>query len=397
MKTPRLAVMAIACLVAYVPLHSQNTAAKAESINAIVTNSSTDSIQYVERLAAYLFHEKINSYRATRQLPALAWDDTLWLASRNHSQWMSVNDKLSHDQESGTQLFTGKSPGDRYAFASNNAGKAKWCGENALYNYSAYSTGTAALAEHIAQYALQQWQESPGHNANMLASEAAVEGTAFIIVNERVWATSLFARQPAAKGYAPTAFAKPVTDKFSTTAPDTPVIAYNTTVGKPAKKETTFQMEKSIETALKDNYYSAAAPEKSLKSAATKHASYMSLHNTSDSEERKGKSRFTGTTPKKRVKKANRVGEFFKGIRTRVVELTFKKNYAVNTFTSDMAIADAKNKFNKDRTATGEVRGYGMEVKVKKLKDEYAVFIVVLERRLKSDEDNGTAEADFDE
>ncbi len=155
-------------------------------------------------------------------------------------------------------------------------------------------------------------------------------------------------------------------------------------------------MEKSIRTTITDGLYKEVDTEKSLNQAAKSHASYMSLHKTSSSEEKKGKSRFTGKTPQKRVRKASHGMEFFKRFRTRVLELTFTKTYPASTFTPEQAASDATTKFNKDRKATGEVKGVGMDVKVKKLKNEYAVYVVVLERRLKGDEDKDTADADFD-
>src|ERR1044071_5443656 len=113
MNIRRFAVAAIAVLLAYAPLHSQSKPSKAEAISSIVKSSESDSIQYIERMAAYLFHQKINSYRAAKQLNTLAWDDTLWLAARNHTQWMNTNSKLSHEENSNSTGFTGKSPGDR--------------------------------------------------------------------------------------------------------------------------------------------------------------------------------------------------------------------------------------------------------------------------------------------
>jgi uncharacterized protein YkwD len=386
MNTPRFAVLALACLLSTVSLFSQTKTQKSNALKTVIGTAETDSVQYIERLAAYLFHNKINEYRAAKQLPTLAWDDTLWLASRNHSLWMQANAKLSHDEQTGTKLFTGKSPGDRYTYASAGNGKAAWCGENALYNYSA-DPGTAnQVAETIAQYSLAQWQASPGHNENMLYENAFVEGTAFILDGQQVWATSLFARKPFNSAYEPIAIARPMSDKFNTAAPlPGHSVAVNTPAApaKPVKKQTTSQMEKSIRTSLLDGMYAGVQSEKALNNAAKSHLTYLSLHKTTGSEEKKGKSRFTGATPQKRVRKASHGMGFFKSLRTRVQELTFTKTYAVDQFDAATVSVEATNQFNTDRDASGNIRSMGMAVQIRKDKTNYKVHIVVLERRSK--------------
>lgn len=394
MNTPRFAVLALACLLSTVSLFSQAKAQKSDALNSVISTAETDSVQYIERLAAYLFHNKINAYRAAKQLPELAWDDTLWLASRNHSLWMQANAKLSHDEQTGTKLFTGKSPGDRYNYASAGNGKAAWCGENALYNYSA-DPGTAnQIAERIAQYSLAQWQASPGHNENMLYENAFVEGTAFILDGEQVWATSLFARKPFNAAYAPIAIAQPRTDRFNHGNAPSPghTVAVNTPSAptKPVKKQSTSQMEKSIRTSLLDGMYAGVQSEKALNNAAKSHLTYMSLHKTTGSEEVKGKSRFTGATPKKRVRKASHGMGFFRSLRTRIQELTFTKTYPVDQFDVTTVSVEATNQFSADRDASGNIRSMGMAVQIRKDKTNYKVHIVVLERRSKGNKSGGT-------
>lgn len=390
MKTPRYALAAIAVLFACAPLFSQSKPAKADAINSIVNSSGSDSTQYIERMAAYLFHQKINEYRSAKQLNTLVWDDTLWLAARNHTQWMNTNAKLSHEETTNSTGFTGKSPGDRYAYVSSDNGKAQWCGENALYNYSAVGLTANQIAEKIAQYSLEQWEASPGHNANMLAEAAYLEGTAFIINNEQVWATSLFARKPFTNAYEAIAFAQPVTTRFGSGSfgsndKSPTLVVNNSNSNAPSKKLSPYQMEKNIQTAILNGMYTDVDDEKSLGEAAKEHASYMSLHKTTGDKEQKGKSRFTGKTPQKRVRKANHGLEFFKRMRTIVSELTFTKTYSADSFTPEQASTDAQEQFTKDRETRGEVKSVGMSVKVKKTKLDYSVYVVVLERRTKKD------------
>lgn len=400
MKTARFLLVGLLSLVAFVPLQAQSKPSKVDALSSIVSVSGTDSIQYIERLAAYLFHQKLNSYRVAEGLNAVLWDDSLWLACRNHTQWMNVNNQLSHDEKTGTTGFSGVSPGDRYSFATSDKGKSAWCGENALYNYSAHGSNVADIAERVAQSSFEQWQASPGHNANMLYENAYVEGTAFIINHDQVWATSLFARKPFTDAYAPMAFAKPVTDKFreGPVTPNNTTVANNTTAPS-GKKQSTSQLEKSIRESLTNGIYLDVDTDKGLASAAKNHLAYMSLHKTTGVKEEKGKNRYTGKTTKKRVFKASHGTEFFKRMRTSVQEMTFKKVYDANTFNASMAVADATAEFDKKRTLNTELKSVGMAVQIRKVKTEYTVHIVVLERRMKEkgEKDGGTAETTLED
>ena len=400
MKTARFLLAGLLSMVAFLPLQAQSRPSKVDALNSIVSNSSTDSIQYIERLAAYLFHQKLNAYRVAEGFKATLWDDSLWLACRNHSQWMNVNNQLTHDEKTGTTAFSGKSPGDRYSFATSDNGKSQWCGENALYNYSATGDNVSEIAERVAQASFEQWQASPGHNANMLYENAYVEGTAFIINHDQVWATSLFARKPFTDAYVPMAFAQPVSEKFKggPVTPNNNTVVNNTTAPS-GKKLSTSQMEKSIRESLTNGIYLDVDNEKGLTTAAKNHLTYMSLHKTIGSKEEKSKSRYTGKTAKKRVMKATHGAEFFRRMRTRVQELTFKKVYDANTFDASMAVADATAEFNTKRELKTELKSVGMAVQIRKVKTEYTVYIVVLERRMKekSEKDGGTAETTLED
>lgn len=400
MKTPRIIIVGLLSLTAFIPLNAQNKPAKVETLNTIVKTSETDSLQYIERLAAYLFHQKLNSYRVAEGLNAVLWDDSLWLACRNHTQWMNTNNQLSHDEKSGTSGFSGTSPGDRYSYVTSDKGKSAWCGENALYNYSANGSNVADIAERVAQSSFEQWQASPGHNANMLYENMYVEGTAFIINHDQVWATSLFARKPFTDSYAPMAFAKPMSDKFKDgpVTPNNNTVANNTTAPT-GKKQTTSQMEKSIRESLTNGIYLDVDTDKGLASAAKNHLAYMTLHKTVGVKEEKGKSRFTGKTTKKRVMKASHGTELFKRMRTCVQEMTFKKVYDSNTFDASMAVADATAEFDKKRTLNTDLKSVGMSVQIRKVKTEFTVYIVVLERRMKEkgEKDGGTAETTLED
>jgi uncharacterized protein YkwD len=176
-------------------LHAQS--AKNNQLKGILENIPSDSIQKTERLASILFHDKINAYRFENHLTALAWDDTLWLTASNHNAWMVANNRVEHLETSGTKLFTGVTPGDRYDFATKGKGRCMWSGENVLNEYDAPFPTLVQNAEHIAEKAFGLWKNSPEHNENMLNESSRVHAVAFSIQpNGCVWATDLFAQQP---------------------------------------------------------------------------------------------------------------------------------------------------------------------------------------------------------
>ncbi len=159
----------------------------------LINTSKSDSIASIERLSAIEFHKLLNTYRLSKKLDSVVWNETLWIASRNHCVWMSSAEKLSHHQTPKTTHFTGKDPGDRYDYSSGGSAAFSWSGENALYNYSNYGNTINAIAKNIARQSFEQWKNSSGHNTNMLSKSHGMHGTAFIIYNDKVWGTDLFA------------------------------------------------------------------------------------------------------------------------------------------------------------------------------------------------------------
>jgi uncharacterized protein YkwD len=160
---------------------------------SLINHSKQDSIAKIERLAALEFHKLINEYRKTLKIDTIAWNETLWIASRNHCVWMASADQLSHTQKTNNSNFTGTNPGDRYDYASGGKSSYAWSGENALYNYSANGIDANAIAKNIAKASFNQWKQSTGHNRNMMSRSHGMHGTAFIIKDHKVWSTDLFA------------------------------------------------------------------------------------------------------------------------------------------------------------------------------------------------------------
>lgn len=179
------------------PVLMNAQSARNNQLDGILKNIPADSIHKTERLASVLFHEKINAYRLENHLTALAWDDTLWLTASNHNAWMLANNSVEHLETSGTKLFTGVTPGDRYDYATRGKGRCMWSGENVLNEYDAPFKTLAENAEHMAEKAFRLWENSPEHNENMLNESSRVHAVAFLIQsNGCVWATDLFAQMP---------------------------------------------------------------------------------------------------------------------------------------------------------------------------------------------------------
>ena len=103
----------------------------------------------------------INAYRQQNGLQPLANNSTLNVSSHNHSQDMAQRGYFSHTTPEGL------SPFDRMAAAGYSCGTM---GEN------------LAAGQRTAQQAFEGWQDSPGHNANMLNANYAVIGIGVVYV-----------------------------------------------------------------------------------------------------------------------------------------------------------------------------------------------------------------------
>jgi len=118
------------------------------------------------------FLQILNDYRAQNGLGPLSACTSLARAAQGHSEDMRDQDYFSHDS------LDGRSPWDRSC--------------NACYELAC--TGTA-MAENIAagspgaQGTFTQWQESPGHNANMLSGDFTVIGIGRATGGGTYWTT----------------------------------------------------------------------------------------------------------------------------------------------------------------------------------------------------------------
>lgn len=164
----------------------------------LLANKFEGQSQAIERAAALEFHKLINQYRSENLLPPLVWDDTIWVAAKNHSLWMRFNTRLSH-HETNSMLFTGKNPEDRYYFVTEGKPTVSINGENILLNFSCKGQNVEQTALNIAKESFEQWKSSAGHNENMLSPGFIRHGVAFCVNEDNVWATNMFSF-----GYKPT-------------------------------------------------------------------------------------------------------------------------------------------------------------------------------------------------
>jgi hypothetical protein len=162
-------------------------------LNALLENPDANTKLTIERIAAMEFHKIINQYRAENGRSPLIWDETLWLAARNHSVYMALNNICTHTEANVSDGFTGRNPGDRYIYAAE--GKPEFTetgiGENAIINSSGFGNDVEERGIDIAKKSFDIWRLSPGHNENMLDSDYKKHGTAFIIYGS-IYGTDLF-------------------------------------------------------------------------------------------------------------------------------------------------------------------------------------------------------------
>ncbi len=128
------------------------------SVAQAVTNNS-------EELA---FFGLINQYRQSQGLQPLLLSDLLTDSSQKHSSDMGKYAFFDHNTTGGSDFFPiGSSPWDRMAACGYSASAM---GENIAAGYSTASSVFAA------------WENSPGHNANMLDCDFKVIGVGFVYV-----------------------------------------------------------------------------------------------------------------------------------------------------------------------------------------------------------------------
>lgn len=335
-----------------------------------------DSIQLIEKKAALYFHNLINEYRSKNQLDTLRWNETLWLTCRNHNLWMRHHSELSHSQKPGTPYFSGKSPGDRYRYTTQNKGTCSWSGENALYNFSANGNTIDKIAENIAKNSIEQWKRSPGHNKNMLGKQHTTHGTSFLLDDYRVWATDLFA------------YNSDEEQKESIELSDVQQIYkhiepkktdLNEETSEQLKKISNRFLKQEIEKALHDEIN--ITHEKKLKShkhftkAAQKHAEYMASVKKLSLEQAPEKRKFYASTSRKRLLKASAGLSLLLYNQKKITEQIAVAETEENSIQLDHIIRELKTGLAETKIKQSDSGKYGIGISVKKQKGKILIYV----------------------
>jgi len=99
---------------------------------------------------------------------------------------------LTHEETKGKPFYSGINPWDRMQYVMYNNFKMESYAENCLYFTDDFYTFEYDDAMEIAERALVQWKNSPGHNKNMLDPKHFAHGTSFIVAGDYLYATTNF-------------------------------------------------------------------------------------------------------------------------------------------------------------------------------------------------------------
>ena len=135
--------------------------------------------------------ERINNLRVSKGLNPLLFNETLKKAAEFHSQYMSKNNILSHDEKQ-SEYATPK-----LRVLAFDGKDFELVGENVLFstpqNFPIKSKGIIALADEM----FNSWKNSPGHYANMTEPEYEFGDIGFETNLDKriVYATQVFGRK----------------------------------------------------------------------------------------------------------------------------------------------------------------------------------------------------------
>jgi uncharacterized protein YkwD len=358
------------------PLEFNAQALHLKALHNEVEMLERDSIHLIEKKAAYHFHRLLNEYRASNGLDTLRWHESLWLTCRNHNAWMKFHDELSHTQTPGTEYFSGKSPGDRYDYATQKKGKHQWSGENALYNFSAHGENINHISKNIAQNCLEQWKKSPGHNKNMLAGKHVAHGVSFMLDGSKVWGTDLFAYN--AGGTESALVALNDIQKINKHLESKKKQSVNEQSGE-VKKVTRRFLKQEIEKALlEDNGNNNLRSFKTnpyMMKSAQKHADYMASVKKTGLKEDRSKRKFYATSTMKRLIKASCGISLIRFGNKKIIEEIAMIETDENTIHTETITSELKKALSEQGNHAISGRSTGIGIAIKKQNDKLLIFV----------------------
>lgn len=335
----------------------------------------------IAKRAEIIFHEMLNDYRAKLGKTQLDWLDIHWVAAINHNLWMSANDQLSHHQKSNTKYFSGSSPGDRVRFANDQNAGARYSGENCLYNWVNFFSGTEdEKAKKLAKMLFHQWKSSPGHYRNMVNEHHKGHAIAILIESGgKVWATSLFGSISNHKSSDSEVRANEMVRFQAKGFEKNSLIIRN---------EVTNAFDKSVrlssgmlkrellkEFALDDNL-KAKKESKYMSKAALKHADYLATYKTSGEEQRKGKRLFYGKTLQQRLNKASFYWAAITGESRKAKQIDITLPFHTSILSVETIKKELLKQLNKQIDENINYSKYGYGIKVRKKNSAYFVTVV---------------------
>ena len=123
-----------------------------QSIDLLEYNLTQDSIRF------YML-EYLNEFRVKNHKQSLTYDSALNVGALNHSLYLACHNEFTHiATKTNSPYFTGRRPTQRCGMPASENIASRW-------QYVSLN----ATPKQIAKSLIEQWEQSPGHRANMLA------------------------------------------------------------------------------------------------------------------------------------------------------------------------------------------------------------------------------------
>jgi hypothetical protein len=156
----------------------------------------TDAVYTIsegERRIAFHFQSALNTYRQDADKDTLVWNEELYNAALNHTNWMIQCNKVSYSESKGDSIYTGKTVEDRINYITKRNDDLL-CRENVIvlpFDLDGTDQMSDDEAWMIADLAFENWMMSKYDKENMYNNYLLHSG-AFRYVDGYVWASSIF-------------------------------------------------------------------------------------------------------------------------------------------------------------------------------------------------------------
>jgi uncharacterized protein YkwD len=348
-------------------------------LNKLKSQINRTEIEKIARKAEEEFHKILNAHRKQLGRNPLEWLDLHWVAAVNHNNWMVENNQLSHRQIQNTAFFSGNSPSDRVRFVNDQNLIVSYSGENCLYNWANFLSGSInEKAQKLARLLFEQWKSSPGHYANMIGNQHQGHGAAFYIEsNGKVWGTQKFGsfqNKPSsladirhndvvryrAQGFEDNTLIirDPASNQFDQSARLTSGIIRR-------------ELEKELDMWAKSQ---KLLSRRYLLKAADKHANYLATYRAFGERQQKGRDQFYGETLRDRLNKASFFMSAITGNSKRAKEASVTMHYNNSILSMEKILEDIQLALDKQLETNYRNWGYG--VRVRKRQTTFSVTVV---------------------